>query len=450
MSGPKAFRIVTRAEIISICRRNLARLDAAIEVWTSSCRRNGTISHADIDKVIARRDELRRLLDADRFIELQKQVPVEISYLQADADRRAEEAAEQEARRKRDLRRTKAAAQALLSRLQSSGIDVPSEIQRELAASTASSDRLNTVIGKGLLLLQQTDRPHGTTERQRELANRLGADERRITLEEWMSQQPDTADDQALLRVDGLLGELSALGVDPSPFSGRIAALEAEAPSRRALLADSLLLDLASAVRNGRERALVMSDLRERHAELSEMKSPDAAMLLSEIKQALAQPAGNELELVKRADFLIESEMHVMAAEERRRAVLEGLASLGYEVSEGMATAWVEGGRVVLRKAASPGYGVELSGGSHSDVLQVRAVSIGNPADARDTSRDRDMETIWCGEFQRLQSLVAKSGGSLSIESARPIGQFPLKVVPDPGARSVGADDVIVTRHLTS
>jgi hypothetical protein len=448
MSGPKAFRIVTRAEMISICRRNLARLDAAIEVWTSSCQRSRTIGQADIDKVIARRDELRRLLDADRFIELQKQVPVEIYYLQADANRRAEKAAEQEVRRKSDLRRTKAAAAALLSRLQSSGIDVPSEIERELAAA-ASSDRLNTAIGKGLLLLQPADGPHGATERQRELASRLGAHERRITLEEWMSQQPNTADDQALLRVDGLLGELSALGVDPSLFSGRIGALEAETPSRRALLADSLLLDLASAVRNARERARVVSDLRERHAELSEMKSPEAAILLSEIKQTLAHPAGNELDLVKRAEFLIESEMHAMAAEERRRAVLEGLSSLGYEVSEGMATAWVEGGRVVLRKAANPGYGVELSGGSQSDVLQVRAVSIGNPAEARDMSRDRDMETIWCGEFHRLQSLVAKSGGSLSIESARSIGQFPLKVVPDPGARTVGADDVTAARHLT-
>ena len=52
MSGPKAFRIVTRAEIISICRRDLARLDAAIEVWTSSRRRSGTIGHVDFDKVI--------------------------------------------------------------------------------------------------------------------------------------------------------------------------------------------------------------------------------------------------------------------------------------------------------------------------------------------------------------------------------------------------------------
>ena len=136
-----------------------------------------------------------------------------------------------------------------------------------------------------------------------------------------------------------------------------------------------------------------------------------------------------------------------MAAEERRRAVLEGLASLGYEVSEGMATAWVEGGRVVLRRAASPGYGVELSGGSQSDLLQVRAVGIGNPTDARDTSRDRDMETIWCGEFQRLQALVGKSGGNLSLESARPVGQYPLKVVPDLGGSRV-ADDVAATRHL--
>ena len=197
-----------------------------------------------------------------------------------------------------------------------------------------------------------------------------------------MSQQPGATEDQALLRVDGFLGELRGLGIDPSPFSARIAALEVESPARRTLLADSLLLDLATAVKNGRERARLQSDLRERHAELSEMKSPEAASLRSEIGQSLSGgPPAMRPELVKRADFLIEAEVQAMAAEERRRAVLEGLAGLGYEVSEGMATAWVEGGRVVLRKAANPGYGVELSGGSKSDLLQVRAVAFGNSTD---------------------------------------------------------------------
>jgi hypothetical protein len=137
-----------------------------------------------------------------------------------------------------------------------------------------------------------------------------------------------------------------------------------------------------------------------------------------------------------------------MAAEERRRVVLEGLASLGYEVSEGMMTAWVAGGRVVLRKPANPGYGVELSDGSQADVMQVRAVGIGNPVEVRDAGRDRDMEAIWCSEFGRLQSLVAKAGGSVVIEGARPVGQFPLRVVADLGVVPAG-DEGAIARYRT-
>lgn len=448
MSGPKAFRIVTRGEIISICRRSLARLDAAIEFWTSTCKRNGTINQSDIHLVIARRDEIRRMLDADRFADLQKQVIAEISYLSADAERRAEKAAESEAKRKGDQRRAKSAAQALLAKFEASHIEIPVDLRRELTTPAASVESLNKAVSKGLmLLLQPTDRSEGVTERQRALADRLGAGDRRITLEEWTSQQTGASDDQALSKVDKLLGELAGLGIDPSPFSARITALEAEPRARQALVADSLLLDLSSAIKAGRERARLERDLAERHAELSEMKSAESAALRAEIEQALAKSGANDQELVKRADFLIEAEVRSMAAEERRRAVLEGLAKLGYEVSEGMMTAWVSGGRIILRKPANPGYGVELSGGSQADVMQVRAVGIGNPAEARDTGRDRDMETIWCGEFERLQSLVAKAGGNVSIESARPVGQYPLKVVADILAKPADVE-VAATRQI--
>ena len=431
MSGPKAFRIVTQAEIISICRRSLARLDAAIKFWTSTCKRNGTIDQSDIDRVIARRDEIRRMLDAGRFTDLQKQAIAEISYLNADAERRAETAAESEVKRKGDLRRAKSAAQALLAKLEASSIEIPVDLRMELTTSVASIESLNKAVSNGLVLLQPTVRAQGVTERQRELADRLGAGDRRITLEHWTSQQTGASDDQALFKVDKLLGELAGLGIDPSPFSARIAALEAEPRARQDLVADSLLLDLNSALKNGRVRARLERDLAERHAELSEMKSAEAAALRVEIEQAIARAGGDDQDLVKRADLLIETEVRSIAAEERRRAVLEGLASLGYEVSEGMMTAWVTGGRVVLRKPANPGYGVELSGGQQADIMQVRAVGIGDPAGARDTGRDRDMETIWCNEFERLQALVAKAGGNVSIESARPVGQYPLKVIAD-------------------
>jgi hypothetical protein len=449
MSGPKAFRIVTRAEIMTICRRNLARLDAAIEDWISRGQRNGTVDKADIDKVIARRDTLRGLLSADKFVELQKQIPAEISYLQADAERRAEKAAEMEAQSKRAMRRMKGTAQALLASVGSSGIQLPSEIREELASARTPSERLEAAINKAFLLLHSAPETKGVSDLQRDIAARLGAGEKRMSLEEWTSQQAGVTEDRALLRVDGFLGELKGLGIDPSPFSARISSLELESPARRTLLADSLLLDLATAVKNGREHTRLQSDLRARHAELSEMKSPEAASLRSEIGDILSRATqGNEAELIKRADFLIEEEVQAIAAEERRRAVLEGLAGLGYEVSEGMATAWVNGGRVVVRKAANPGYGVELSGGSKSDLLQVRAVAFGNSTEMRDTSRDRDIETIWCGEFERLQSLIAKDGGHLAIEHARPVGQFPLKVVEDKKGTAGDNDAVTVTRHL--
>jgi hypothetical protein len=449
MSGPKAFRIVTRAEIVAICRRSLARLDAAIEDWISLGQRNGTINKADIDKVIARRDALRGLVSADRFVELQKQIPAEISYLQADAERRAEKAAELEAQSKRTMRRMKGTAQALLARLESSGIKIPQEIRGELASSSASSERLEAAINKAFLMLHSPPATKGVSDLQRDIAARLGAGEKRVSLEEWTSQQPGATEDKALLQVDEFLGELKGLGIDPGPFSARISSLELEPAARRSLLADSLLLDLAAAVKNGREHARLLGDLRARHAELSEMKSPEAASLRSELAKSLSGVLqGNEAELLQRADFLIEAEVQTMAAEARRRAVLEGLSALGYEVSEGMATAWVDGGRVVLRKAASPGYGVELSGGSKSDLLQVRAVAFGNSTDTRDTSRDRDIETIWCGEFERLQSLIAKDGGSLAIEHARPIGQFPLKLVEDKSGTAGDNEGVTKPRHL--
>ena len=61
-----------------------------------------------------------------------------------------------------------------------------------------------------------------------------------------------------------------------------------------------------------------------------------------------------------------------MLADARRRAVLGGLAKLGYEVRESMSTAWAQEGRLVVRKPNTTDYGVELGGPSDVSRLQVR------------------------------------------------------------------------------
>jgi hypothetical protein len=220
--------------------------------------------------------------------------------------------------------------------------------------------------------------------------------------------------------------------VDPSPFSARAATINAAPPLRQALLTDSLLVDLAKAVTEGRTRVGRLAELRERAAELAHHDSWAARDLQARIAAVIASGDTSLTSvLVAEADALAGEALQAVAADARRRAVLRGLASLGYEVNEGMATAWVQGGRVVFRKAANPGYGVELGGGTKSNRLQVRAVAFGSAGSARDVSRDRDMETIWCSEFERLQSLVASSGGSIEIEHALPVGATPLKQIED-------------------
>jgi hypothetical protein len=105
-----------------------------------------------------------------------------------------------------------------------------------------------------------------------------------------------------------------------------------------------------------------------------------------------------------------------------------------------METAWAQAGNVVLRKTATPGFGVEVGGRAESGRLQVRAVSLSG---AHDRARDRDIETIWCGVFTRLRALLAQQGNDLSIEKALGIGEVALKVVAlesDSGSWAIQSD----------
>jgi hypothetical protein len=67
--------------------------------------------------------------------------------------------------------------------------------------------------------------------------------------------------------------------------------------------------------------------------------------------------------------------------------------------------------------------------------FRVRAVAFGNAQSPRNVSRDRDMEVVWCSEFERLRTLVAAAGGGIEIEHALPDGATPLKLIEDQRGR---------------
>ena len=76
--------------------------------------------------------------------------------------------------------------------------------------------------------------------------------------------------------------------------------------------------------------------------------------------------------------------------------------------------------------------------------MQVRVVAFGEPATRQPSGKDAEAETTWCGEFMELQQQVAQLGGRIQIESAKGIGEVPLKVIAPSVKKIEGAPEQVV------
>ena len=88
MSGPKVVRVVSREELVSQCNLLLARLDQSVVLWKEACESIGQFGQSDLDKVVARRNELESLFRSDRFQEFTRDANSEVAFLEADIGKR--------------------------------------------------------------------------------------------------------------------------------------------------------------------------------------------------------------------------------------------------------------------------------------------------------------------------------------------------------------------------
>ncbi|MCU7646301.1 hypothetical protein [Pseudomonas piscis] len=430
MSGPKVVRIVTREEIIALCEGHLQRLEQAMARWEAQAARLGELTEEQRNATRARAERLRALLGQEQFAQLQKAVPIEIEYLRRDQTEREERAVLRATEQRQRQRRQQENAATLLGALRAAQAAVAPELLQDVTRLAEGADLAHAqqVLAQGFSQLARVDETDSLSERQRELARQLREETPQASLEQWIAAQQPAERDPRLQRIDRHIAELQLLQGAPAatPFLQRLARAEAqEQAQQRNLLLDSLVIELAEATRDFQQRRQLLGQVQDLASELHTHATTDHAALLRQVAEchehsdlALLQALKSECEAA------LTAVLQAQAALARRQAMLEGLARLGYEVREGMATAWAESGKVVLRKSATPGYGVEVGGKADNGRLQVRAVAL---APQRDKGRDRDIETIWCNEFQRLQALLKDSGGELLIERALGVGEVPLK-----------------------
>lgn len=431
MSGPKVVRIVTREEIIATCKGLLAGLNEVIQQWMTFCRANGVATEDEIAATLARWSALAKLMAKDRFEELQKAVPAEIDFLKADRQTRFERAAEKKAKVLAGERRTKAAAVGILAALNRNGKSVSNDLRSSLEQIAAGRTTDTAAIARAFTLLSE-DQPTGLSELQQKLASDHKGNETHQTFGEWLAAQSEPDADDEFKRLDLLLAQLSVVLGEKAvgEFQERLRSVSSQETSpNRDLLIDSLEVDLAQAVNEARERSEIEQRLKMLAAELSAVGSEEAEKYSRSIETQLHGRLESLQKLEQEAKEILKQAVTQIAAQSRREAVLKGLAELGYHVSEGMETAWVQNGSIVLKRTLESGYGVEISGKIDSGRVQMRTVAFRHPTRSINATKDQAAETSFCSDVSKLQQELAEAGNQILIERAVAIGTAPVKTV---------------------
>lgn len=424
MSGPKVVSIVTREELVAAGQGLLARLDAAVQQWQRESA--GNARPAEVQSTKDRRDALEAMLRGDRFAQFGEAVINEIDFLELDAVRRREQAAQARA-----LERARASSGRELARTLLQGhYTMPEDVRQELSCAAAGRltvAEMDAALSRARQAMFKQAAQSATAE-QRSLANRLADQSSGMSLEEWKARvaKPDA-------RLQGILSHLSELELlgetdEAATMSQQLSDVQAfEDDGVRQMRMDTLVF----AVKKAKEAAAAKAKLVRAAVLLSAELSafiPDSKTFAA-LHAAEAAGSGEQLEaLIAQGQRELSDARTSSASAARRRAMLSGLQRMGYEVHEGLSTATSSSGRLVVRNPANNGYGVEVVSGASSEKVQVRSVAFGA---SRDATQDIPEEQRWCGDFGKLQAALRADGCEVVIEKALGVGTTPMKVLEE-------------------
>ncbi|CAM5761083.1 hypothetical protein LMIY3S_00017 [Labrys miyagiensis] len=436
MSGPKVVRIVTREEIEAICLRHIRVFDEAAAFLVARANRcDFDVAALTID-IGRKREHLKTLLETERWTDLQKQAPIFVAFLKSETETiRTRAVAAAESRRSK-RRVTIDTARSMVKALEDAKQPVSEALRQIVSHGDICSEKeliaMQDVLADSFGSLARLRATPASPDLQTPLAHRLAEGETPQSLAEWVSRQP-IAKNGSDKRLDALLAEIE---VSEPPeivkqFLDRARTISSEASSaQRALLTDSLILDASDRAQRRKTHEAILPKLLEARAAIAEIYSAEANALKARLDRAAAEPGTESAdEIIQTANALADAALNELAEAARRQAVLTGLAELGYEISENMATAWASNGRIVVRKPETDDYGIELAAPGSASQMQVRLVGSDSPSSSRTKAKDLDQETSWCSEFGRLQALLAKDGSMLEIKRALGVGAEPVKSV---------------------
>jgi hypothetical protein len=220
--------------------------------------------------------------------------------------------------------------------------------------------------------------------------------------------------------LSGLIEALSKLGPDGEALQARAHQLVSDPGMRDfQLKLDSLCMDAAAMCRSQLETSEAETLIDQALEALAPFDDPGSAALRARLTGSGKLPNHERIELARAAEEHAKEQASREDGEKARRALLEGLAGLGYEVSvqEGE---WNTGQRITARRPSEPNYDVQLAARVDGKVqTKVRAYRHAGRSDAAN-ARDAEVEDGWCADLKDLHERLKENdlGAFLEHEEA--------------------------------
>lgn len=262
---------------------------------------------------------------------------------------------------------------------------------------------------------------------QTELLTQLKA-QSTYTQQLWQSGEPQSPFAQQCHQIELMIEKLRLVGneVEANYHANQLIEMQKLSDSKKQrLLADSLIMNMAESLRNSIRRIELMEELTRLCAELECFDDKEMLTLSRDTEAVASLATAEQLDvMIAKLKQAIETHEQKLSMRQQCEAVLAGLSELGYVVHENAVNSWLDNGQVVVPHATIPDYGLELGGKQAR--FQARTVALTHQ---RDTTRDKDVDAIWCSQHQQLQTILVKSHAELLIERALPAGQNAMKVI---------------------
>ncbi len=317
--------------------------------------------------------------------------------------------------------------------------DLSAEGARKLAeveAQFSTAERALAVAQRELELEMEATR-------KRLLSERLGlAQHRSVTIAEFLAQNPrpaaappDPDEDRVAEKLDALLAKIGVLQDTAgwAELMRRADRVRAETDaSRHRSLYENLVLEASHRLKELRAVEQWLLGVDELLADASPFAGTAVDAIVAELQEL--RRAGRVVDLTpwrERLAVAQAAERTRMDRERKRKAVLESLAELGYETHEGMETALVQAGKLVLRRPDDSDYAVEVVTNRDLSMLQTEVIRFGDAeaATEQERLRDQEHEKKWCSAHDELRDKLAKRGLTSSVKLHIPPGTKPVRVV---------------------